>query len=47
MKVVRKSTSRGEGNPIRISGKGLNCLVAISAEPKTKDLGAKVTLELH
>ena len=35
-RVVRKNTSRGKGNPTWILGKRLRCLVATSAELKTK-----------
>ena len=46
-RVVRKNISRGEGDPVRISGSGLDCLITISVEPRSRKFGAKVTLELH
>lgn len=46
-KVVRKNTFRREGNTARILEKRLDCLVATLTELKNKELGVKVTLNLH
>lgn len=46
-RVVRKNTSQEEENPIQISGKGLDYLVAISAEPRSREFRVKVTLEIY
>ena len=42
MGVVRKNISGGEGDLIQILGSGLNYLVAISVEPRSRKFGAKV-----
>ena len=46
-RAVRKNTSRGEGNPIQISGRGLGYLAAFLIELRPRRFGVKVTLELQ
>ena len=47
MRAVRKNTSRGEGNPIQISRRGLGYSVALLIELRSRRFGVKVTLELQ
>ena len=47
MREIRRKKSRGEGNPIWIPERELDCVAVFTTKLKLMKFSAKVILELH